>query len=513
MTITGDISQDRVYPMVGDVVTLRATGTPTGSRVRFRVTSVPPGSSIAIYDAQTPNDGWLATRVTDTGILEPDVHGEYVITAVEEAFAADIPHFDLDPTNAIEEWTETYTEDYSVYIGRRGTRKLGVGQDRVTFEAWAHASAPGTQGIITYWHDPDRAPRLYEATSELASAAMQSTNVRDVLAYFGGYGYTGTSDLITVNTNWATVPSSLLAAVVLAFNLHLDVTTNKVHDALDAANTMTGVAAPTTEGTLVTYANTFATKYNAHLALGAAAAHPNGADAVNVTTALTATDLESSITLLNNIRSKYNAHRVYTSSHYDPGDAVEDSRETWKPLATTATLAEAITYAVALAVKYSHHLTVQTVSATYHTAADTDNPMVVRTALDVPDLVAQVNEACDKLEAHAANLVWDTHAAPGTDYHAVVDHGCKVDERATDLPSAIHVLDLLAWAYLHHVDRDGNWHGGSEANAGCAFVALYGINLLHKYLLDVTLQGDTAIPDNMLTAVEDLVRYGGFSLG
>jgi hypothetical protein len=514
MSISGTIRQDRKYPMIGDGVTLAVDGLTAGHRVRWRVLSAPALSTVELYEAQIPNSGYLPPKPCNGTLLQPDTHGEYVLEAVEESFVSHIPHFSNDPTNALEEWTETATESYSVYVGSRVTRSLGVGADRVTLEAFAH-DAGASDGVLTYWCDRNRCPKLIDPTSDRAKLAMAMANVTDAIAYYGGKGYVGTADMIVAETDFLMVPSTLLGLIVGGFNLHIAYTANNVHGAADAANVMTAVAAPTDLATLITYLNTLRTKYIAHIGLGVAT-HPGGADATNTLSIGACSTLATAISLYNDIRSKYGLHRIrysplFATGHSLPGDAILASRETWQLAPSTSTLATMITKAVALAAAWDSHLAKVVISAAYHANADTDNEMTTRTPISDPDLIALVNECATKLEAHAANVVWSTNVAAAAGYHAVVDSGCKVPTRATDKASAIEVLDYLLWAYVHHVDHAGDWHGG--LNAGRAYAQGLGVTLIHKYLLD-KLQGyETTAPANILEAVDNMVRLGGFTLG
>jgi len=520
VSITGTIRQDRTYPMVGDAVTLAVDGVPRGSRVRWRVLSAPLLSAVEVYDAQTPNTGYLPPKPCNGALLVPDTHGTYVLEAVEESFASHIPHYSNDPTNALEEWTETATEEYTVYAGQRAKRTFGEGQH--TVELVTHVIAKsGSQGVLTYWHDRDRAPVLQNPSSDEAASAMAASSVREVMEFYGGKGFPYTDDLIAVNGTFCQSPFVLIGLLSSGLNLHRTYTTNAVHGSADAANLMGAVAVPTDLAGLCTYANTFETNITAHAALGATV-HPNGADTAFSMSSASATTLSTAILKIREIAREYALHRVRGGEltptvHSSPGDSIPNNRGPWWVLPLSATVAQAISYVIELATAYDEHCGTTTVVAAYHNAADADNEVLERTPTTWPDLISQVNTFADYLEAHATNIVGSTRVAAATHYHGTVgtacpDHGCKIPIRASDKATAVQTVDLCLWAFLHHVDRDEQWHGG--LNAGAAHVRTSGATNRLQLEFMRRLSGESiGVPPNLLTAVEDIVKYGGFTIG
>lgn len=510
MAISGTIRKDIVYPMLGDAVTVAVDALTAGNRVRWRVKSAPRLSKVTVYDARKPNDGYLPSKPSNGGLLTPDTHGEYVLTAVEQSFQSHIPHFSNDPTNALEEWAETATEDYSVYVGTRMVKTFGDGQNSVELVAHVIATSSVSQGPVSYWYDPDMAPVLQNPSTPQAASAMAATSVQDVIDFYGGKGFVGHEDIVT-SSSFAESPYALLGRLIAGFNLHCGYTTNAVHGAADAANVMSAVAAPTDLATLCSYLITFTTKLQTH-ALLAAPTHPNGASAITITSDVP-TDLSTAVKRLIELRNDYylNHRTVHTSLlHSSPGDGVPANREFWQqPLWSDTPLDEAIAYAVALADAYDGHLGTTTVSAAYHAAADTDNVLDFSPPLSITDLIVQVNAFADALESHAANLIWTTRLPPGSAYHAKVDAGCKVATRASDAKTAVDTLYHALWAYMHHVDVNGAWHGGSVANGGVGWVGPIDCvsRLQVEFLNRLTGHNADAVA-NLLTAVDDLLRVG-----
>lgn len=503
MAITGTVRRDVTYPIVGNAVTGQVDGVLAGHRIRWRLASAPPLSDLPVYNETTPTVGWLQVAPGNGGVLVPDTHGVFVLEAVEESFAPSIPHFDLDPTGSIDEWTEVATSSYSLFVGRRVKRTLGADPNTVDLVANVVGSSASAQGVMTARYSQDLAPHFGTPASDLAAAAVGDDDVRDLLAYFGGFGYTGDANLIEVDGVFCASPSDTLSRLTTAFDRHIGYTGNYVHVGADATNVMSGVSAPTTEVELAGYVNTLAEKYTAHIA--AAPSVHVGADTVNVLSSLIAIGLAASITRLNDIRYAYSCHRVLNSSsvgHHSPGDGTISSLESWRSLPSTSTLATAIAYAVDLAAAYDHHLLLAIISTAYHASADTDNVLGFTDVYGTPDLIAKANALADAIEAHASG-----------DYHTTPDVGCVIPFRAQDLGSAIQVLDYAIWAMYHHTCVAGPWHGGSVANAGEAYCPPVGAVSRLQFALLSRLTGTTfSIPSSAVTAIEDMINLGGFSL-
>jgi len=58
MAISGTISQDKRFPVFGETLAVRARGVTLGNRVRFRLTARPETSTLPLYSAGHPLDGW-----------------------------------------------------------------------------------------------------------------------------------------------------------------------------------------------------------------------------------------------------------------------------------------------------------------------------------------------------------------------------------------------------------------------------------------------------------------------
>jgi len=471
---------------------------------------------LELYDADQQN--YLQARGEDSATIVPDEDGYYTITCLDETVTVNVQHFSNDGgvglSKGIASATTVASASHTLWVGRVMQRRLGLSPDNVTLTVHVHASG-ATTGVMTYYAGAGYAPTLTGATTDKSALAVQASGVTSALAYYGGYGYPGASNLVYVGSgepNFFEYGKTLFARLLLGFNQHVFYTTNKVHDAVDAANSMSAVAAPTTEPTLIAYVNTFRAKAIAHFALGTGAAHPNGADTTNVIGA-TCGSLSTAITRIVDIRTNVSAHEILHTSeaHHTPGDRSSGSIMPYQVLQANESTAAACTYAVTVASAFDNHLGITTISTTYHAATGSVNIASVSTPQDLPDLIEKANDLANRIEAHAQNRNIETGSAAG--FHSQKDYGCKVPLRANDALSVIETLESTLWAYQHHtLTGGGAWHGGSTNNPGAAHVAAACATSHMQLSILNKLQGtDTATPANTMTAVDDLVSLGGFA--
>jgi len=520
MAVSFTLSQDLVYPMTGEVVTLRARNGTAGNRIRWRLASKPADSSLVVYSAQDSGP-WLGGKQDNFAELAPDTHGTYVLTAVEETFDSDIPHFHGQGSaslNPVEHWTVATTEDYTVYVGLEVERRIGVAPHQATVKAWLTASGPATEGVLTAWFDPGRAPRIHSPTTDVANAAMGASEVVAHLARIGGAGYTGSSDLVVADgtgSGFLYSPFTILALLELHFNSHRVNTTNAIHGAADAADKI-GLALPTTEALLITYCNTFRTNYGVHITKGGPT-HPTGADLTNVLAAAAAADLAGCVTLLQDIKAKYSAHRVLHvgSGHSDPGDG--RNRESPWILATGSDLDTTCAYAFAFGTVWDAHMDALGPGAAYHALSDTFNTVGGYNATTLEDLIAKANMFADMLGSHCTNIRSDTMVEAV--FHTNPDHGGDMSTvpRASDWTSAVELIDTCARIFARHMDddRSDTWHpaaaGTPDVNAGTWYTQLYGVSYLNQVYQDAVASSTLGSPGNSIAAINNVLTWGGFT--
>jgi hypothetical protein len=522
MAISGTISQDIKYPMVGDVVSMRVEGLTAGNRVRWRVTAAPNTSAAELWVDDELPENWLDAAPHDGCRFAPDVDGAYTLEAVEEICISYIPHYDGDGSTSlhpIEEWSTVTTETEIVYVGMAMKRTIGLAPHTAILRAWAHRGG-STDGVLTWWADRNRCPVITNPSSDIARVAMEGTELLAQLARIGGYGYTEQVDVVGVAgpSEFIYSPYSLHYLLLVAFNKHIGYTTNGIHGAADAANLMGAVAVPTDDATFIAYVNTFCTKYNTHIGLGAAT-HPHGADVTNVITSGAAATVVAAMNRLVELRADFGNHRVLhtTTGHNTPGDAIAASRMPhWSAPATTEWNTTIAAYLASCVAAYDHHLGELGSGAAYHAAADSDNTIETLTAFDQASLMTAVNDMAKCVSAHTQNMDSTTNTKASPAYHAIKDHGGNLAAvpRATDWASTVALLEKTAQTYVRHIDSDsgvGVWHGGSgHANGGDAFVQMYGAGLVNKLFLDALGSATLGGSGTALNSVKSMLTFGGF---
>jgi hypothetical protein len=494
----------------------------SGDRARFKLTSKPYDSGLALFDDNEQN--FIESRGQLRCTITPDVPGTYGITAFDENVTTNVQHVFNDGGAAQSKGIATATvlasASETLYVGQVLTRDFGIEADRVTLSVQANKSDSYGDGVLTYYAGAGYAPTLTSATTPIAELAIQSTAVTTVRNYYGmASGYGGQSHIIGWDT-FLEVPATQLTRIETGFYRHIRLTSVAVHDDADTTNAMTGVSVPTTEATLATYTNTFAGKVTAHLALATGAAHPKGADTTNSITVGSASTLSTARLRLINIRNVYEAHRVLntTKAHYSPGDSEEDSISPWNlPVAGDST-STVITFATTLASAWTNH-TASTgySSVVIHTATGSANDMYSRTGATWEELKELANSCADRFEAHCGNIVFETGSSAS--YHTTPDTSAKVPFRASDRKSTLDLIDYLHWAYLNHtVNGGGAWHstpsGGAKQNTGNGYVGAVGATTRLQHALLGRLKGDdNATPPNTIGGVVGLISQGGFTKG
>lgn len=520
MPISGTIAQDTKYPFVGDVVSTRVSGLTQANRVRWRVVSAPVTSGVKLWVDDEKPEAWLDPAPQNGCRFAPDEAGVYELEAVEEECTSFIPHFDGDGSTTqhpVEEWVEVTTETLTVYVGQPVRRTLGVGVHTAVLNAWVHArTAVPTGGALTYRGSRNHAMIVSKPSSDAASFALATTEIKAELARNGAKGYAGAEDLISI----APVSSMTQADyTAIAFNTHCGLTTNGSHGTADVTNGMGAVALPTDDASFIAYMNTWRTKYLAHIAT-AGTTHPAGADVTNACSAAAAT-FAGALVLFASIIGKYELHRVLhtASGHNTPGDGVAASRmphytlgSVSNPTAPTSFNSTVLAYLVLCVAAYDNHLSETGSGAGYHAAADTHNTIDAKTPTDLAEFIEYVNNLASNISAHTQNINVLTNEPPVAVYHTVKDRGGNLSSvpRARDWQSACSLLEKTMQIFARHIDTGGAWHGGSSDNPGVTYVQMFGVSLINKLFMDAVHAEDLGAPENTIAAVPELLTHGGF---
>jgi hypothetical protein len=504
------VDQDVRWAFAGQTVTLEGDSL-AGNRARFQLTAKPHDSTLELYDADVEN--YLAARGEQRCEITPDVAGTYTIRAVDETVTVNVKHFSNDGGSAQSKGIATATvvgsSSYTLTVGDVLQREFGLAADKVTLTVKVHASS-STSGPLTYHAGSGYLATLTGSTSPVMDMAVRSTGVTRVMNYYGmGSGYTDTNHIL----DWSTFteqPATTLSRIVTGFNKHVLYTTCGVHDVADTTNTMAGTAVPTTVTGLGTYCDTFTTKYNSHLALGAGAAHPNGADITNTCATTTCNTLAKCITRATLLKVKLDAHKIRVATGHYTGDNEEEAITPWYTPNSNDSTSTVITFTHALAHSFDAHLANNGQCNTYHLATGGANNAIARTGTTWDELQELANDAATKFEAHCANRVFDTGSA--ATYHTYVDKSGVLPFRASDRLTTVQLIDHLLWAYLNHTVYGSNdWHANFD-NAGAAYVEpYYATSRLQLALLDRLNGNDTSTPPNTMTGVNNLINYAAFT--
>lgn len=506
MTISGTITQNIAFPLVGEAVVISVSGTPNTRRVRWKVSTAPQQSTVDL-------DTWLKPAPSNGCQFIPDMHGMYELLAVEETYQSHIPHFESDPTNALEEWIETDSQTYSVYCGVRMSRTIGHGEHTATLEVTAHK---GTfDGILTRIAREDSRVSITSPSSETARNAIATQKVQDTLSLFGASGYEGVQSTLN-RTRVVKSSVALLGSLETAFNNHCERVGSGVHSDV-FAHLMSSVATPTTLAGLLDYTSILRQHYTNHLS---SPYHPHGPDTTHGLTSSVPSSLDEAVQLLDEMAYKLNMHRGLhtTSGHYSHGDGTAESESPVKQLfatslctSTAVCLRLACQFAKALGDTFDAHtqLAYLPMTSGYHASADADNTLTYYGVLDSSSagICKRANTFADKLVAHATNINSTTGEAGA--YHSRVDVGCAVDFRATDTPSAIKLIEFLAYMFWHHVSSpNGSWHGST--NPGSVPVHTDCCTRIQVAVLQYIMGESSEVPSNSISTVEYLTANGDF---
>ena len=227
------VVRDIEWPFVGDTVKLSTVGT-VGQRTRYRLTGKPDASAMALFDVKLQN-------YNITGQFTVDADGTYTIVADDEKVSVNVPHYSNQGGPGLNTGGETYSIDtsttYTLHVGRVLEREIGISPHTCTIQVHAHN---GTD-VLTESAGADLCPTLINPSGDVASMAIQSTEVKAVMALWGGIGWTGASTAQTeawTQIAWAS-PYAQLQNLVAAFAAHIFTKTGEVHNGNTATHVIT----------------------------------------------------------------------------------------------------------------------------------------------------------------------------------------------------------------------------------------------------------------------------------
>ena len=545
-----DVTKDLEFPEPGQKITLTATLATEGNDVRFRVSSVPIGSTIEVWDEGKqnwlPSPGGTSSSPCVTATFTPDVKGIYYIDAVEELVTAKVPTFSNDGGPGeyvgIEQRTAVGSPESSILcVGTILTRTLGFPPHtcELTLKNGVDTSSlitSGADGVVTYYGDQLKCPMLSNPSDSIANMAMRADTVGLAVAAIGGkhgiYRYGGTSKTIAWESVIDDDPMTSIAWLNLMINSHIRTLKMWVHSADDTVNVVT--APDPTVGdaaSQVTSINDIRTQLLNHF--GTTSSVHQVADAISGTGVGAAlaggATLTQRLERANQINIAYNAHRelVYQAA-YQPslfatvvhGIAGDGSGDDANPSATARATdeAELVSLLVTLKSAYESHRLLNAlcggISPDYHVnVGGADNTDEDPIPTDPISYTRKVNSLLDVLGDHVLNIKHSDGSAET--YHTIPDYDARTDSlpRAADgdMTTAIALHEMLVWLFMKHIRAADSVHS-INTNQGQWVTEQSGVGDIHEAFHGaVVTTTATVVPPNELPSEYGLIHLGGFT--
>lgn len=553
MSISGTITQDKRFPIAGERVAVRASDVTYGRRVRWRLVDKPARSALPKYTPEYPSIGWITTREDNatryTALFDPDTDGVYTLEAVEESHDGEPKHFYNDDSNASDDWTEEETEEYVIYVGAVMFKELRIGEHSCRLRVVSAEESTAAQsahsetyrrGVISYHWDRSNCPKLVDPSTDAMRRAIESDSVVSYMKLLGGEGYTGSRNLIYAGYKTLTLitesdgllPATItsdnrrvLRSVIESFNDHTEYGSGGSAAAVHtiAGNGVITSTAGTTTASLSTLINEMVSDHNAHI--GSAALHPGGADATNTIVAGTAGTLASCCSRLIECYSSFRDHAKSNTRaggyHAPPGDYRPITRiEHTSYIATSSTLASAITYAESVKDAMNAHFTCAVSTSAYHYSYDPDNTLsgaltiaLLSSTDDDAIYIKLANKIYARIKAHFENKKHATGSA--ATYHYAPDYSGMLDKLsdAETREQADLITEQCYWALWNHIygDESDTYHAVLLPTYD-ALNEYRGSAWLAKKIFDEVVAGGGAddYTDNNLQSVKTLAAECGF---
>ena len=543
MAIT-NAETDVLYPFVGQTVTINAEIS-VGNRYRCKLISKPFDSAIELFD--DARDNYIVrNRFT------PDVAGRYYFTICEETVGANPPRFSNDlglatghaapgEVRGVESVALVSSLAFTVTVGERVTRELGIAPDTVTLEGWTHTlrdSGAGSfpdplanedGGLITHYIDSTKSPRLLKADTTPAQIAAQSVAVAEAVRDIGGAISTSYVYGTRYGEDHAIMPWNRIAFDPIVefgwtaqrFNTHIVANAIGVHTAADVTNTLTdAVGAPL--ATQIAFLNAAVTAFTGHVQLVGAGPCHAAADTLtlaDIPAALAAgSTQEECIDRTNllwwildeHLTRIWPAHTstLAAAAVHPAGDA--RLNDVTYPLAIDATTA--VSRQGAIKSLYGNHIarTGYTMGP-YHANVATSAEQYTDALPDNRDAyVAAVGVLYDKLRAHLGNM---SAAGVSTAYHTAIDNTLSAlrDGKPSSFEEAVKYHETINWILATHAFKGAPVH---QASYPCGWrPTVHGIEAVHHAYRTELLSAAATVPPNEVYASSKLVMLGGFKKG
>jgi len=545
MAVT-EVLKDLEFPMPGQELVFTATCSTAGNEVQFRVTQIPIGSTIELWDEGKKN--WLPSAgSTTTARFTPDVKGLYYIDAVEIQVKENLPTFSnmgsVNGYTGIVQRSEVGSPESCVLeVGTTLKRTIGIQPHTCTLTLRNGSDSQslitsGTDGVVTYYADHVGCPRLSEPSDPIADMAMRDSNVCDFVATIGGthglYTYSGSQKVI----DWADVidsdPLTSIGWLNLAINSHIRSYVMWIHSAADTVNVVTAADPTVGDATSqITSINDIRTQLLAHFAQTSTPDSHEHADTTSGISIGAALAPGASLTLrlerANQINAAYNLHRIktyqtlvqpsaYTTVVHSVGaDGSGDDQNA--SIANSATTeSELVSLLVTLKSAYESHRATAAIlggGTFYHNmAGDADNTWEDTLPTDIVSYTRTVNGLLDVLGDHVLNI----KHSDGTSetYHNEPDYENRTDSlpRAADgdMATAVALHEILVWLFMRHIRTSGRVHQINN-NLGSWETDQSGVGYIATAFYGAVVASDaTTVPPNEVPSEYALIQLGGFT--